>query len=395
MSVQYEAFILKLAGNDGTLLYSTYFGTERNEMGYDIAVNAAGEMYVVGETDSLYFPLVNPVQGQLGDPYHEDAFIIKLSADGGTLLYSTYFGGNHADVGRGIELDAAGRIYIVGHANSTDFPLVNPVQPVKGGGQDAFAARLTADGSTIEYSTYLGGEEGELVYGLALDAQDRLHISGSTESIYYPTTPGAYQESFVGEILGCDVPFGRRYNCPDVFVTRLAPDGATLAFSTFLGGHQTDSGYGLAVGPAGRVYASGHTKSDDFPPYNSGTFYTNFLTRLDDGGGTLAYSWLNQVTAPVPAFVAVDAAGDIYVVGHAPDLTVWKLHDAGSLLIGDLNCDGIVNFDDINPFVLALSDPVGYAAAFPNCNINNGDVNGDGAVDFDDINPFVALLAGS
>ena len=340
-SVQYEAFVLKLSGLDGTQLYGTYFGASRSEWGNDIAVNDAGEMVIVGSTKSVDFPTVNPIQGQLaGYPYWgwTDAFIARISADGSQLLYSTFYGGYYSDEARGVALDRTGRIHLVGETESDDFPTANPLQPATGGERDAFAACLSADGGSVVYSTYLGGEDIESVRGIALGADGRLHLAGHTQSIHFPTTPGAFQETFVGAINGCEIPFGGKYNCDDAFVASLAPDGSALAYATDLGGHQVDHGYGLAVDDAGNAYASGHTKSDDFPPYSSGTFYSNFISRLDAGGSSLEYSFLHPTVTPSPAFVALDDDANIYAAATMDTPTVLVVMK----LWGGQGCSGDV-----------------------------------------------------
>jgi hypothetical protein len=393
-SVQYEAFVMKLSGVDGTLLYSTYFGSTYSEWGNDIAVNDAGEMYIIGQTHSPYLPTVNPLQDHLGgDPYfpHEDAFIAKFSADGSELLYSTYFGGGGVEDGRGIVLDSAGRMYITGTTTSDDFPTVNPVQGSMPEGGAAFAARISADGSTIDYSTYLGGEEREMVYGIALDHDNRLYIAGHTESVDFPTTPGAFQEDFVGEILGCEVPFGASYNCDDVFVACLTPDGSALHYATYLGGHQIDQCYGLAVNQCGSAYVAGHTKSDDFPPYASGTFFQIYLSKLNEAGSDLVYTRLHDTVTVSPARVAVDSAGDVYLVGTIntpPDLFVVKLHDGSQGACecpGDMNADGQRNVTDFTRFAAAYGSRIGDADYDP-----NADLSGDGFVNATDFSRFAS-----
>ncbi len=401
-SVQNDAFVMKLSGVDGTLLYSTYFGSTYSDRARDIAVNDEGEMYIVGQTKSPYLPMVDPLQGTLGgDPYYpyEDAFIAKISADGSALLYSTYFGGEHIEDGRGIALDDAGRIHIVGTTRSAELPTVNPAQGALGGGSDAFAARISADGQTLEYCTYLGGESGESVHGMALDSQGRLYIGGGTSSLMFPTTPGAYQEEYVGGILACEIPLGGHYNCPDVYVARLSADGAKVEYATYLGGHQTDECYGLTATPTGQAYVAGHTKSQDFPPYASGTFFQVYLTKLDAAGAVLEYTALFDTTTVSTARVVFDPAGDIYLSSevHTPtDLQVVKLTEGGAKT-GDVDADGDVDLNDFATFAVCFhgsgvtKPPAGCEAGeFSACDMDN-----DGDVDHADFSTFALEFTGA
>jgi hypothetical protein len=325
--------------------------------------------------------------------------VAKFSADGSELLYSTYFGGGHVEWGRGIALDADGRIYIVGETRSDDLPTVNPAQGTKNGAQDAFAARISADGSTLEYSTYFGGEEGEAVRSIVLDGAGRLYFGGHTRSIYLPTTPGAYQEDFVGGILACEVPFGASYNCDDVYLARLSADGTTFEYATYLGGYQIDLGYSIAVDAAGNTYATGHTKSDDFPPYDSGTFYTNYVTKLDGTASNLIYTFLHDTVTPSPAYLALDSVGDIYVaatVDTLPQLTVFKLSQGGSAELGDMDGNGAVDLNDFSMFALCFSGsgvsvpPSGCTAA----EFAAADLDADGDADMSDFATFATCFGG-
>ena len=147
---------------------------------------------------------------------------------------------------------------------------------------------------------------------------------------------------------------------------------------------------------SGQVYAAGHTRSEDFPPYTSGTFYTNFVTKLDQTGSNLIYTFLHNTITPSPAYVALDGAGGVYVaatVDTPETLVVMKLDDAA--LLGDLNCDGAVDGLDVDAFVMALTDAGTYRDEFPGCDPMLADTNGDGYVDGLDIDPFVSLLSGN
>src|SRR6202158_4584712 len=153
---------------DPVLRYSTYLGGIGDDIGNGIAVDAAGNAYVTGDTNSANFPLVSSSQ-TFGGGY--DAFVTKFNAAGNALVYSTYLGGSGGDEGRGIAVDAAGNAYVTGSTTSTNFPTTaNPLQPTSGGGNDAFVTKLSATGSALVYSTYLGGNGGDLGYGIAVDA---------------------------------------------------------------------------------------------------------------------------------------------------------------------------------------------------------------------------------
>ncbi len=393
-SAQYDTFVVKLSGLDGTQLYGTYLGASRSDWGHDIAVSSSGEMYITGSTESIDFPTVDPIQDELaGFPWWgwSDAYVARISADGSQLEYSTFFGGYYDDTARGITLDAAGRIYIVGETDSDDFPTVSPAQSSNGGERDAFAARISADGGTIEYSTYLGGEEIESVRGIALGADGRLYLDGHTQSAAFPTTAGAYQEEFAGEIRGCEVPFGADYNCDDVFVASLAADGSAFEYATYLGGLLIDHGYGLAVDSAGRAYVAGHSKSDDFPPYDSGTFYSNFVTKLDGTGQSLMYSFLHDTVTPSPAYVALDAVGDIYVAATADtptSLVVIRLSECGGGATGDMDCDGVVDDADMAQFHSCMLGP----DVIRSVGCERADLNANGRVDLGDFSIFQRMF---
>jgi len=160
------------------------------------------------------------------------------------VFYSTYLGGTKDDEGAALVLTSNDDLIIAGHTTSEDFPPADPIQAGLAGEADIFVARISADGSARLFGTYLGGEEGESVGGLALDPMGGIVVGGTTQSITYPTTAGAFQEEFVGEINGCEIPFGLVFDCDDMFVTKLQEDGGGLEFSTFVG----------------------YTTSADFPP---------------------------------------------------------------------------------------------------------------------------------
>jgi hypothetical protein len=381
-----DAFVMKLASQDGTILYSTFLGGDYTDEGRGIALNGAGEIVLVGTTQSMDFPTVDPIQAAPnGNPYaYSDLFVTRLSADGSSILYSTYLGGAKDDRAVALALDAGGNMYLAGNTDSPDFPTVNPIQAVIGGDDDIFVARLSADGSALDFSTYLGGEDGDRVAGLALDGSGHAYVAGSTRSISFPTTPGAFQEEFAGEILGCEVPFGADHNCDDAFVTKLTPDGSAMAYSTYLGGTGIDEGRNLAVDGAGNVRVVGYTVSPDFPPSGISSSADIFISKLGADGSDLLYTYTTgSASANAGHGIAVDDAGTTYFTGavNAPsDVYIAKLADQAEECGSDLDGDGWTGIEDFLALLSSWGPCSGCAA----------DLDTDGRVGIDD---FLFLLA--
>ena len=326
-----EAFVMKLAADDGSLLYSTYLGGEYTDQGGDIAIGPGGNIYLTGTTASMEFPTVAPYQDHLnGNSYaFTDAFIAILSADGSELLYSSYFGGSEDDWAYGVELGENGEIHIAGTTESVDLPVADPVQPAFAGVSDLFLCSLTPDGSALAFGTYVGGEDVDRFGGLAADAAGALYLGGITRSIGYPTTSGAFQEEFVGEIDGCEIPFGGTYNCEDMCLSKFA--SGNMVYSTFVGGTSPDECRDVAVTSTGEAYLVGYTSSDDFPPAGIDTASEIALVKLAADGSDLLYTLtVDSGSSNAGHGVATNAAGDVFFTGaiHVPaDVYVAKIED--------------------------------------------------------------------
>ncbi|MEW5979977.1 MAG: SBBP repeat-containing protein [Acidobacteriota bacterium] len=179
-----DAFITKLNAAGSGLLYSTYLGGSFADAGRGIAVDSSGNAYVAGEASSADFPSVNPLQSTLGGGF--DAFVSKLAATGNVLLYSTFLGGGDVDLGFDAAVDASGAAYVTGRTFSTNFPLVSPVQAAFGGSRDAFVAKIYPSGSALLFSSYLGGTGVDQAHGLALGSAGDLIVTGATDSTDFP-----------------------------------------------------------------------------------------------------------------------------------------------------------------------------------------------------------------
>jgi pimeloyl-ACP methyl ester carboxylesterase len=302
-----DAFVTKLTAT-GALSYSTYLGGNSSEGAFSIAVDAAGNAYVTGDTQSTNFPTLNAYQGShASDANNPDVFVTKLMSNG-ALGYSTYLGGGDSDIGWSIAVDATSNAYVTGDTLSTNFPTANAFQVHKNGGMDVFLTKLTAGGG-LSYSTYLGGNSDDIGKGIAIDSASNLYLTGQTFSTNFPTTLKPYQEAHA-------IDNGRS----DVFVTKLTASGS-LSYSTYLGGNMTDSGAGIAVDPGGNAYVTGSTESTDFPPLDAfqsthvSGFTSAFVAKLTATGGLSYSTYLGGNSNDQGLGIGVDSVGNAYVTG--------------------------------------------------------------------------------
>ena len=289
------------------LIYSTYLGGRGEQDGFGIAVDAAGNAYVTGNTFFKTFPTKNPLQPAYGGGY-SDAFVAKINAAGSALVYSTYLGGIGDDRGFGIAVDSTGSAYVTGITTSANFPTKNPIQYPHGGlAFDAFVTKISPDGSALVYSTALGGGGNDQGKAIAVDTAGNAYVTGVAGD-GFPTTPGAFQTTWGG-------------GSGDAFVAEINPSGMALIYSTYLGGSGSDAGFGIAVDSAGYVNITGYTSSD-FPTKNplqpnfGGGSYDAFVARVNPAGSALAYStYLGGNSDDDGLGIAVDRGGDAYVTG--------------------------------------------------------------------------------
>jgi hypothetical protein len=309
----FDAFVTKLSPSGSSLVYSTYLGGSlgglNDEDGaYGIAVDTGGNAYVVGETASINFPTLNAFQPALGGIY--DAFVSKFGPTG-VLAYSTYLGGDAFDLGMAIAVDEAGSAYVTGRADSENFPTLNPIQPNNGGNGDAFVTKLSTSGSSLVYSTYLGGNDTDYGFyeaGIAVDAAGNTYVGGETASPNFPTL-NPYQPNLLGS--------------SDTFLTKINPAGSALIYSTYFGGTSWESTYGLVADSAGNAYISGKTSSVDFPVANAiqatygGSYDDAFVAQFPpDGSGPLFSTYLGGGGSDYGYDLDVDSNGTIYVGGY-------------------------------------------------------------------------------
>ncbi|WP_197216352.1 SBBP repeat-containing protein [Cytobacillus firmus] len=315
-----DAFVTKLNPTGSALVYSTLLGgAQYFDQGLGIAVDAAGNAYVTGLTGSPDFPTTTGAFDTTfkGGSIGTDAFVTKLNATGSALIYSTFISGTDDDEGIDIVVDGSGNAYVTGNTTSFDFPTTSGAFRTahNGGFYDAFVTKINPTGSTLVYSTYLGGIGFDQASGIAIDAAGNAYVTGFTDSSNFPTTPGVFDTTFNGGEF-------------DAFVTKLNATGSAVVYSTYLGGELRDIGNGIAVDAAGNAYVTGLTTSRNFPT-TSGAFDTTFnggpfdafVTKLNPTGSMLLYStFLGGTRNDQGTDIAVDAAGNAYVTGFTESI---------------------------------------------------------------------------
>jgi PKD domain len=290
-------------------------------------VGPSGEIYVAGSTGSPDLPGANGLQQSHGGGF-DDAYVVKVRADGTSLEYATYLGGGANDSAGRIAVNTAGEAYVVGQTSSPNFPVAAAFQPTFGGGfNDAFVTKLTADGSSLVFSTYLGGVDRDLAVGLALGADGTVQVGGSTASFNFPRI-NALQPFLAGGFA-------------DAFVAKIEPDGQGLIFSTFLGGQGADVGVSVAVGADGNLYLAGETDSFDFPVIAPIQGQVNgsdgFVMQLSADGQTLVQSTpLGGTGLDVAVGLAFSLTDEVWIVGRTdstdfPLVNAFQPFHAGSM----------------------------------------------------------------
>jgi len=383
---------------DPVLIYATYLGGSGGDIGYAIQVDSSLDAYVAGVTNSTNFPFTGSAF-QTGNRGNGDCFVTKINFTGTALLFSSYLGGTGTDTCTALAV-GNGAVFLTGYTTSADFPVVAPAgsgtpQPFQltyGGNTDAFVTQLAATGSSLVYSSYLGGSGADFGQGIAVDSSGIAYVTGSTQSTNFPTTVGAFQPNirgsqnvfvtkvnFTGEALlystflggsAADVAqaiqldnatppnmyitgYTFSTNFPtvgpiqsanaggaDAFVSKLNGAGSALTFSTYLGGSSDDRAYGIALDGTQNVYITGSTVSTNFPT-TSGSFQPAlkgssdaFICKLNSAGSSLLYStYLGGTNADQGNAIAVTSTGIAYVTGFT-ESTDFPTHNPVQAILG-------------------------------------------------------------
>ncbi|MEM7531333.1 MAG: SBBP repeat-containing protein [Chloroflexota bacterium] len=361
-----DAFVIKL-NEDGTdFTTATFLGGAGNDYAYGVKLDDEGNIYVAGRTNADGFPTTSGVFRSTFTG-EDDIFVTKLNPNASELIYSTYLGGSKRDWVYALDIDTNGAVYLTGDTDSSDFHRFNAYDSILSGPTDLFVTKLAANGSSIMYSTFLGGFQSEVGYDIVVDDEGHAYVTGHTNSALFDTTDNAYQTSYRdGNLAFFGTPLG------DAFVTKLGIFGNELVYSTFLGGSSYEGNFaGIALAQNDdetyEAIVTGMTGSRDFPVTENAYQQTHmggsdiYITRLNATGSDLIYSTLiggsdidqgNRVVVDELGLVTVGGwtlSNDLPMLGTAYDAVsngsldgfLVRLDSSGSRLIDATYLGGV------------------------------------------------------
>jgi cell division septation protein DedD len=305
-----DAYAARFSPNGSGLEFATFFGGAAIDGAQSVAVDRQGRVYVSGWSESTDFPTTTDAFDRTFNGGVSDAFVLRLSEDGSSLEYASYLGGTEWDKSVAVAVDTSNRAYVAGYLYSVDYPTTaGAYDRTHNGNRDGFITRMNAAGSSLDYSTFLGGVASDWIWGVAVDGGGRAYATGATTSANFPANPTAYDPSFNGGT--------------DSYVARFSNTGSVLEYATFLGGGGVDISYAVAVDVSSRAYVSGETDSANFPTTGSAFDRTyngqtdGFVTRFNAGGDSLSYStFLGGGATDRALGIAADDTGRAHVVGE-------------------------------------------------------------------------------
>ncbi len=403
-----EATLMKFSPATNTVLYIVHLGDGFYDTATSVAVDEDGNAYLTGYTSSTHFPTVNAYQSATTvSDNHSTGFVSKISPDGGSLIYSTYLGGSVSDGCFSVAVAPDRSVYVAGGTYSKDFPLVNPVQTTFGGpiilgavkvqSEMAFVSRLSADGRNLLYSTIYGGTGMTEALRVKLDRSGGVYLVGVTTSTDFPLV-NPIQSSF-GVIAA-----GQNRANQAAFAVKLAPDGQSAIYSTYLGGNSVTLPTSAAVDASGNLYVAGSTLASDFPIVNAlepekKSPWAGFVSKINGQGTALIYSTYLGGSKQGDSIndIAVDAAGYLYGVGGVASSDFPSLA-AGTAIAG--TSDAIIFRLSPSGKSAVSSTAFGGSrsdAAYSLAVDSVGAIYAAGATDSDDfptVNPFQANRSG-
>jgi gliding motility-associated-like protein len=308
-----DIFISLLNSSASSLIYSTYIGGSHWQSPCNLKIDAIGNIYTAGYTDSYNFPTTNGAFDQTfndsGTYYINDLFVVKLNSTGSKLIYSTYIGGKGDDNAYDMVIDDLGNAYLTGLTSSSGFPTTKGAyNQIINGSFDCFISKLNPIGTALVYSTFIGGTDDDFCYTAEIDKNYNIYISGETRSADYPTTTGVYDRIINGYF--------------DAFITKINSTGSALVFSTYIGGKSFETVYALTLDKLQNIYIAGRTGSSDFPTtigafdHSIDSFSDVFVSKLNSSATKLLSStFIGGNYGERPCSIGLDGNDNVYLAG--------------------------------------------------------------------------------
>jgi len=346
------------------LLASTFIGGGEYDVGWSIALDELNNVYITGWTSSTDFPVTsNGYDTLISGSWPTDVYISKFDPMLTNLLSSTFIGGNDSDVAFSLTYKND-NIYITGRTMSSNFPTtLNSFDPDYNGDDDVFISKLNANLDDLLSSTYIGSSESENGRAIMISDSDEIFVTGSSRSLYFPTTSGAF-----------DVSFNDISQSSDIFISKFNSDLSILLNSTFLGGYYTDTPFDIVHDNFGNIFIAGETKSDNFPvsvncydnTFNSINDYDIFISKLNsDLSQLIASTFLGGQSYDRAWSIVTSPSSTIYITG-----TTFSIDFPTTSESFDESFNGLTNTQDAfiskldnNLTTLLLSTFIGGASA--------------------------------
>ncbi len=403
-----DAFVAKVDPTGASLIYVGFIGGSGDDRGNSVAVDASGNAYITGETNSTETSF--PVLGgpELNHNGGLDAFVAKVNASGTALVYSGFVGGSGDDKGKAIAVKPGCVLncnaYITGETNSLQatFPVTGGPDLTQNGGVDAFVAEVKPDGSGLVYAGYIGGSGDDRGNAIAVDAAGNAYITGETNSAEgtFPDGDG------FGALPGADQ---TQNGGVDAFVAKVNPTGSALVYAGYIGGTSDDRGHSIVVDAAGNAFIAGETSStqSSFPvaigpdlTHNGGV--DAFVAEVNPAGNGLVYAgYIGGAGDDRGKGIALDPKGDVYVTGETNSSEITFPDQVGPDPTQNLGFDAFVAKIcstvclDLSVMQIDAPDPVsaGQSLTYTITVDNNGPSDATGVVVTDVLPPTVALVS--
>jgi len=339
-------FSISESSTNNYLISSSLFGGGNEDIGEDVTVDAYGDIYITGKTESIDFPAYNGIDYDNNGP--SDCFVIKMNSTGNGLIFATYIGGSSADGGYTIDVDAFGCVYIGGVTNSPDFPIRNSFDSSYNGDLDCFILKLNASGNEILFSTYLGGTDYDRLAEITLDSNQNIIATGLTSSNDFPLINES-NNTYSGN--------------GDCFITQLSFNGTSLLYSGMFGGSEVDTGSDLVIDKNGTIYVTGTTRSSDFPVLNAidislSGYSDAFIVVIDEFQALEFSTYYGGNSYESGTSLAFDLEGSVIIAGETKSSDFPLLNPFDDTLDND-EYDGFVAKLNLNDMNLIYSSYIG------------------------------------